>query len=155
MITTRPHLRQGAVAAIVVAGLMLVGVACGGSSSKTVTDAVTGNNECAKFSEKLDKAMSNTSSSSASGMDDLTTLYKDLDSMTSSVPSAIRGDWKVYVDFFKQYADAMKGVNLDNLMSDPAAMQRMTDAMSKLNDPKYQTAMNNLTAYFSSGCTTK
>ena len=164
--------RGGLFAGVVLTGLLLVATACGGgsksssssdsngSTATTVSSSSGGSSSggggsdasnCASLAKKFDEASAKMDSQTAAGMSDFTAIYKNLDALTSSVPSEIRGDWKVIVDQFKVYADAMNGIDMNNL-TDPATMQKLTDAMAKLDSSKFETAMNKIDAYFNKLC---
>ena len=167
--------KRAVLAALVVSGLMLVGTACGGSSSKSSDSASSSGSssettakssgggsggdsgKCAellKKSEALAAKMEATGSSAADSGDmsaGMSSMIKDLESFTSTVPSDIRGDWKTIVDAFKEYASALEGVNMNNL-TDPATMEKLTKAGAALDSAKVQKASDNLDAWTKKNC---
>jgi hypothetical protein len=151
------------------AGLMLVGAACSSSSDKSgdssngsepssVTTAKPGGgdsgacvdlfNKTEELSANLESSMSTASSSSFA---DLSAMMSSLDSFTSTVPSAIREDWKSLVSGLKDYADAMKGVDMNNL-TDPATQEKLTKAAASMDEVKFQTASDNIEAWVTANC---
>ena len=169
--------RGGVFAGVVLTGLLLVATACGGgsksssssdSNGSTATTASSSSGgsssggsgtaglsaSCLDLAKKFEDAAAKIESStnSTTGDTDWKSLVSTLDGMTSSMPSKVQGDWKIYVDAIKKIGEAMNGVNMSTLMSDPAAMQKFTDSMSALNDPKIETALNNIEAYFNQKC---
>jgi len=166
--------KRAVLAALVVSGLMLVGTACGGSSSKS-SDSASGSgsgsssastskssggsgsdsSKCAellKKSEALAAKMEASSSGDSADMSaNMNSMVKDLESFTSSVPSEIRGDWKTIVDAFKEYATALEGINMNNL-TDPATMEKLTKAGAALDSTKVQKASDNLDAWTKKNC---
>jgi hypothetical protein len=78
-------------------------------------------------------------------------MMSSLDSFTSTVPSAIRDDWKSLVSGLKEYADAMKGVDMNNLM-DPATQETFTKAAASMDDAKFQKASDNIEAWVTKNC---
>jgi hypothetical protein len=74
-----------------------------------------------------------------------------LDSFTSTVPSAIREDWKSLVSGLEEYADAMKGIDMNNL-TDPAMQEKLNAAVASMDDAKFQTASDNIEAWVATNC---
>lgn len=165
--------RGGTFATVVLAGLLLVATACGGgskssssssdsssSNGSTATTASSGSSGgssmagCLELASKFDEALSKATSSmtNSSGNVDWNGIASGLDSMTSSMPSKIRDDWKTYVEAVKKLATAMNGVDMSQMMSNPATAQKFADAMSTFDDAKYKTAVDNITAYFDQKC---
>jgi hypothetical protein len=91
------------------------------------------------------------SSAASSSSVDLSSMVSSLDSFTSTVPSAIREDWKSLVSGLKGYADAMKGVDMNNL-TDPATQEKLTKAAASMDDAKFQTASDNIEAWVTTNC---
>ena len=165
----RSTTKRAALAALLMAGLMLVGTACSGSSDKsgdssngsesssaTTAKAVEGDvNSCADLFNKTEELSANLessmSSASSSSSVDLSSMMSSLDSFTSTVPSAIREDWKALVSGLKDYADAMKGVDMNNL-TDPAIQEKLTAAAASMDDAKFQTASDNIEAWVTTNC---
>jgi hypothetical protein len=162
---------SAAFAAFLVAGLMVVGTACGGSSSKS-SDSSSGSsaespsttmakssgedsNGCAELfsqTEKLTASMDSLTTGATGDMSaNMNAVVKALESFTSDVPSAIRDDWKTIVSGVKEYATALDGVDFTNL-ADPTTMEKLTKAGAVLDDPKYQNASNNLEAWTQKNC---
>lgn len=164
--------KKGAVlASVLVAGLMLMGTACGGSSKSSDSASSSGDsssattakpssgggdsskcvelfNKTEELSAKMDAMDTSTSGDMAADMD---SAVKTLESFTSQVPSEIRDDWKTIVSGFKSYADALDGVNFNNL-TDPATMEKLTKAGAALDDPKMQKAYDNIEAWTNKNC---
>lgn len=160
------------IAGAVLAGLLVFGaVACGGGSSKsdsakdtTATTAGSSSggsggssggsdaSNCADLAKKFDEAAAKMDAvDTGNGTQNLSQVYKNLDALTSSVPSEIRNDWKVLVAQFKAYADAMNGVDMNNL-TDPATMEKLNKAMENIDSDKFQKAADNIDAYFNKLC---
>ncbi|GEM_PF-1309141 len=162
--------KSAALAALLMAGLMLVGTACGGSSSKSnesssssgssseATAKASGSggdagscsdlfNKSEELASKMDAAMANSNGVSS----DLSSMVSSLEAFTSSVPSAIRDDWKTIVSAFKSYVDATKGIDMNNL-TDPATIEKLTNAASSMDDAKFQKASENLDAWVAKNC---
>lgn len=170
MVTKR---KSAAFAAFLMAGLMVLGTACGGSSSKSSdssggasgeSSATTskssggggGNssscaelfNKTQELSEKMDAIDTGADGTSTAGLND---MVKALESFSSSVPSEIRDDWKTIVAGIKEYVNAMKGIDFNNL-TDPATMEKLTKATAAFEDSKYQKASDNLDAWTQKNC---
>ena len=163
--------RSAVLAAVLMAGLMLVGTACGGSSNKSDSASSSGSssesssattakssggdasscldlfNKTEELSTKMDAMMTDSTGSSS----DLSAMVSALDSFTSSVPSAIRDDWKTIVSGIKSYADAIKGVDMNNLMG-PATQDKLMKAAASMEDAKFQKASDNLDAWVAKNC---
>ena len=166
--------KSAAFAALLMAGLMLVGAACGGSSKKDDSASSSGSssesssattakssggsggdssscldlfNKTEELSAKMGSSMTGTSDPSA----DVSSMVSALDSFTSSVPSAIRDDWKTIVAAIKSYADAMKGIDMKNLM-DPATQEKLTKAAAAMDDAKFKKASDNIDAWVAKNC---
>lgn len=169
MVTSPPIRRAGAMSSLVLAGLLLVTACGGGSSSSSSTTVASGGSSattasggsgggslasCAELGQKFQKALSNATPtmSASSASVDWTALVASLESLTSSMPSGIRDDWRTYVDAVSRFADAVKGVDMATMMSDPAAMQKFTDAAQSLSDAKYEKAVANISDYFAAKC---
>src|SRR5665647_1197595 len=101
--------KRVSVLGLLMAGLLLFATACGGSSSKssdstsaTTTAAASSSGDasnCAELYAKFNtvgdsivNAMTGTG-----GSTDWNTVVSQLDSLTSSVPSQVRGDWQTLV----------------------------------------------------------
>ena len=95
----------------------------------------------------MEAAMSNSSGTAS----DMNAMVSSLESFTSSVPSAIRDDWKTIVAGIKSYADALKGVDMNNLM-DPATQDKLMKAAASMEDAKFQKASDNLDAWVAKNC---
>ena len=161
--------KRAAFAALLMAGLMLVGTACSGSSDKsggssngsesssaTTAKAAEGDaSSCADLFNKTEELSANLESSmstaSSSSFADLSSMMSSLDSFTSTVPSAIRDDWKSLVSGLKEYADAMKGVDM-NILMDPATQEKFTKAAASMDDAKFQKASDNIEAWVTQNC---
>ncbi|CAB4690023.1 unannotated protein [freshwater metagenome] len=161
--------KRAAFAALLMAGLMLVGAACSSSSDKSggssngseSSSATTAKPEggdsgaCVDLFNKTEELSANLESSVSSPAStssvDLSSMVSSLDSFTSTVPSAIREDWKSLVSGLKGYADAMKGVDMNNL-TDPATQEKLTKAAASMDDAKFQTASDNIEAWVTTNC---
>ena len=165
--------KGAALASVFVSALMLFGGACGGSSDKgsdtsgnsgdpsSVTTDKSGSNasSCAdlfnvseELSTRLDAmstAISEGTSNSISA--EMIAMAATLDSFTPSVPSDVRGDWKIIVAGFRTYADALQGVDFTNL-SDAATMEKLSAAAATMDDAKYAEASANLEAWITKNC---
>ena len=162
--------KSAAIAALLMAGLMLIGTACGGSSSKSNESSSSSGSSsettakpsggggdagsCADLfnkTEELSAKLEASTATSTGSVDDLGSMVSTLESFTSSVPSAIRDDWKTLVSGLKGYADAMEGVDMNNLM-DPATQDKVMKAAATMDDAKFQKASDNLDAWVAKNC---
>jgi len=164
--------KSASLAALLLAAFMVLGTACGGSSSNgsdssesssaesssastAMSNGGGGATNCLelfKMSEELATAMAGTVmgqtgdvSSSMSG------LAEALQSFSSNAPSEIREDWKILASGFTAYAEALEGVNFNNL-TDPATMDKLTKASEMIDDSKMQKASDNIEAWANKNC---
>lgn len=165
--------RRGAAAAVLFTALALV-AACGGGSSSS--DSSSGGSSsggssnvtsgggssggsggttasCIDLALKFQSAAAQvaTTGGGAGSTEDLNGLVKTFESVTSSLPESIRGDWKLYIEYLEGLSKAMGNLDMNNL-TDPSKMQAYTDALAKYDDPKYDKARDNINAYFDKQC---
>jgi len=165
--------RRGVAAAVLFAGLALV-AACGGGSSSS--DSSSGGSSsggssnvtsgggssggsggttasCIDLALKFQNAAAKASSSTGApgSTEDWNSLVRTFESVTSSLPESIRGDWKLYIEYLEGLSKAMGNLDMNNL-TDPSKLQAYTDALAKFDDPKYDKALDNITAYFDKQC---
>jgi len=164
--------KGGSLAALLVAGFMILGAACGGSSSNSsdssgstsaesssATTAVSsgggGVGDCAelfKMSEELATAMtSNGMGMTGDVSSSMSASAKALEAFSSQAPSEIRDDWKTLVAGFNAYAQALEGINFNNL-TDPATMEKLNKATEAIDDSKMQNASDNINAWIEKNC---
>lgn len=158
--------KRTVLAAVVVSALMFVATACGGSSntsengssseSTAVTTSASGGSgsvtsQCADLEKWADDLSSSMDQLNADDPTDLDSMVSQLETFTSKVPSDIKGDWKVIVDAFKDYAKALDGVDMAN-MTDPATITGMTEAAKSFESSQFLTASDNLEAWSTKNC---
>jgi hypothetical protein len=152
--------KHWAFSAFLIAGLMLVGAACGGSSSNSGsssdTSAKSGSgsdasacadlfNKTEELAAKLDALDTGEMSAGVSAM------VKSLESFSSSVPSEIRDDWKMVVSTIKTYTEAIAGIDFTNL-ADPNTAAKLDKAGSVMDDAKFEKASENLDQWTQKNC---
>jgi hypothetical protein len=154
--------KRAALSALLIAGIMLVGSACGSSSSNSGASSTTsakssgGNgsdasacadlfNKSEELAAKLDALDTGEMSAGVSSM------VKSLESFSSSVPSEIREDWKTIVATIKTYAEAIAGIDFNNL-ADPDTVAKLDKAGSAMDDAKFEKASENLDQWTQKNC---
>lgn len=99
--------------------------------------------------------------SSATGTGTSTKIdTKYFDDLVKNSPKEIKGDMQVFVDAMKGYIDALNKVGVDindpnsfsKIANDQAKLAQLQTALTKLDDPKFETATNNISAYFQKKC---
>lgn len=156
--------KRSSLAAAVVAGLMILGAACGGSSSKTDDASATSQasttsvapggataSQCADLETYAAEMSASMNSMATDGTTDLDAITSQLDGFSSKVPDALKADWQIVVESFKNYATSMNGVDMTNL-SDPATITKMSDAAKDFDSAKFQTAADDLEAWTTANC---
>jgi uncharacterized phage infection (PIP) family protein YhgE len=159
--------KRVSVLGLLMAGLLLFATACGGSSSKSSSSTTTANSSattasagsggdagnCTDLYTKFNTVGDNiiNAMTGTGGTTDWNTVISQLNALTSSVPSEVRGDWQTLVNGVTQLATALNGVNVAN-STDPAVAAQMTAAMSAFDSAAMSTAEANLNAYFKNLC---
>jgi hypothetical protein len=154
---------RAAFSAFLIAGVMLIGAACGGSSnnsgSSSDTSAKSGSGSdasaCADLFNKTEELAAKMDAADAGTADkmspDMSATLKSLESFASSVPSEIRDDWKTVIATIKTYAEAIAGIDYTNL-TDPTTAAKLAKAGSVMDDAKYQKASENLDQWTKKNC---
>lgn len=163
---------------IVVAGLLLLGTACGGSPSKssgssdTVASADSGSNA---------SSADNSNSSGSSGVSgdlgscmnsalawatlvleplgvmtgssqaDLAKMQADAASLRAQIPASIKDDFDTYVKAIQAFSDSLRGVDMSNIL-DPAVQAKLQKASDAMDTPAVKKASDNVEAYFTKNC---
>lgn len=157
--------KSSALAVVLMSSLMLCATACGSPSpsgdSSSATTSKSGSDAagCAdlfnmtdQLATKLESISTSMSSGSANGLStEMNAMVTTLDSFDSSMPGEIRDDWKTITAGLKAYADSIQGADLSNLR-DPAAMEKLTVAASKINNEKYESASDRIEAWATKNC---
>jgi hypothetical protein len=165
------------VAALLVVGLVLAAGACGGGSSSD--DAATGDAVQAESSSGGDSSSSGDINDLSDAMDalggdcmqaglayfalsmqalgasfgmsesDIADMEQSMDELKAEIPSEIEDDFNVFADALSEYASAMQGMNLGDLMSGSSEAE---DAAAILETPEVKEAQANIEAYFDENC---
>jgi hypothetical protein len=173
--------RTGAkVVGVLVAGLLVGATACGGSSKSdesSSSDKVTattagnsnGNSDLSQLGDDLNALKGKTGDCFAASLafaalaitplgfmggatqDQIDQLKSDTEELKAEVPSAVKDDFQTYADGIEQYANALKGVSLTDIMN-PETQQKMQDASKILDSPEMKAASDNIEKYFSETC---
>lgn len=154
--------KRAAFSALLIAGFMLIGAACGGSpsnsgsSSDTSAKSSGGNGSdasaCADLFNKSEDIAAKMDALDAGEMSaGVSSMVKSLESFSSSIPSEIRDDWKTIVATIKTYAEAIAGIDFTNL-SDPTTAAKLAKAGSAMDDAKFEKASENLDQWTQKNC---
>ena len=158
----RSNNKSAALVALLIAGIMLVGSACGTSSSNSGASSTTsakssgGNggdaSACADLFNKTEELAAKMDALVAGEMSaGVSSMVKSLESFSPSVPSEIREDWKTIVATIKTYAEAIAGIDFTNL-ADPTTAAKLAKAGSVMDDPKLEKASENLDQWTQKNC---
>ncbi len=171
--------RMGAKAAVVLIAALLVGAtACGGGSKKEESsgtgDAVTAttsvkssSGSSSSNSDMADAAnalggdcmkaglayfalsMSALGASFGASESDLAEMQSSIDELKGEIPSEIKADFTTYANALEEYANAMKGLSVGDIMSGNGDAQKAAD---KLETPEVKQAQANIDKYFEQTC---
>lgn len=78
-------------------------------------------------------------------------LRQDTEELKAEVPAAIKADFQTYADGIEEYANALKGVSLTDILN-PETQKKMEEAGKILDSPTMKTASDNIETYFSETC---
>ena len=105
--------------------------------------------ECAEFAglgAKLQSAF-------GGGSGDLDSASEVFDELADRVPEEIREDYRVLADNFKQFADALKDVDLTSGETpSPETLAKLQQAASSMDQPEIQQASENIEAWVQENC---
>ena len=169
------------VVGVLVAGLMIGATACGSSGSSdaadsekvTATVSDSGDGTASEDLKNLDDALGQLSGDagdclrtgmaffalslaplgfmSGASQEELDQLKADTEELAGDIPSEIKDDFDTYAAGIQAYADAMQGVNFEDIL-DPAVQQKLEDASAMLDTPEMQQASDNIEKYFDETC---
>jgi hypothetical protein len=80
---------------------------------------------------------------------DLAEMQTSISELKAEIPSAIQSDFTTYADALSEYANAMKGMDMSDLMNGSSQAE---DAAKILETPKVKEAQANIEAYFDKEC---
>jgi len=80
---------------------------------------------------------------------DLAEMESSISELKTEIPSAIEDDFNTYADALTQYANAMKGMDMGDLMSGSSQAE---EAAAILETPEVKQAQENIDAYFDKEC---
>lgn len=122
------------------------------NSSATTSGSSGGSN--ANWCDDVDKASDEISAkmdATGSEQQNPDEIIKDFRSISSKLPSEIRGDWNKFVDEFADYIKAVGSLDVNN-MTDPAVIERLEKAAQQFDSPENQALMTKLDNYFGEKC---
>ena len=169
------------VAAVLMAGLVLAAGACGGSKKdesstgdavkgtvETTTTTAASKTKSTDMSDALDQLGGSGDCLQAAGAyatiglsiltymggatpAQIAELQSQVDDLKGEIPSEIRDDFQVFADGIAEYASAMQGVDMSNIL-DSDVQDQMQKASDALDSPEMTKAQANIDAYFSENC---
>jgi hypothetical protein len=80
---------------------------------------------------------------------DLADMQSSISELKGEIPAAIQSDFNTYAAALSQYADAMKGMDMSDLMNGSSQAE---DAAKILETPEVKQAQANIEAYFDKEC---
>ena len=120
----------------------------GTETDATEDDGVLGG-ECAELAglgSKLQGAF-------GAGSGDIDSVSEVFDELAEHVPEEIRDDYQVLADNFKEFADALEGVDLSSGETpDAETLAKLQAAASSMDEPEVQQASENIEAWVAANC---
>ena len=105
--------------------------------------------ECAEFAglgAKLQGAF-------GSGSGDIESVSEVFDELAERVPEEIREDYQVLADNFKEFAEALEGVDLSSGETpDAETLAKLQEAATSMDQPEVQQASENIEAWVTANC---
>lgn len=105
--------------------------------------------ECAEFAglgAKLQSAF-------GSGSGDIESVSEVFDELAERVPEEIREDYQVLADNFKEFAEALEGVDLSSGETpDAETLAKLQEAATSMDQPEVQQASENIEAWVTANC---
>ncbi len=129
------------------------GTATDASDDATATDAAEDDGElggeCLKFAD-LGTKLQSAFGSGSGDIDDVSDVF---DELADRVPEEIRDDYQVLADNFKEFAEALEGVDLSSgATPDAETLAKLQQAASSMDQPEVRQASENIEAWVSENC---
>jgi len=84
---------------------------------------------------------------------DVDSASEVFDELADRVPEEIRDDYRVLADNFKQFADALEGVDLTSGETpSPETLAKLQEAAAAMDQPEIQQASDNIEAWVQENC---
>lgn len=87
------------------------------------------------------------------GEGDLGDVREQLSGRTFRVPAELEGPFEVVDEAYAQIEEALDGVNLNDAMTDPAAMERFEAAAEVFDTDEVRNALDEVSAFLEANCT--
>ncbi len=120
----------------------------GTATDATEDDGVLGG-ECAELAglgSKLQGAF-------GSGSGDIDSVSEVFDELAERVPEEIQDDYQVLADNFKEFAEALEGVDLaSGETPDAETLAKLQEAATSMDQPEVQQASQNIEAWVKANC---
>ena len=105
--------------------------------------------ECLKFAD-LGTKLQSAFGSGSGDIDDVSDVF---DELADRVPEEIRDDYQVLADNFKEFAEALEGVDLSSgATPDAETLAKLQQAASSMDQPEVRQASENIEAWVSENC---
>ena len=105
--------------------------------------------ECLQFADlgaKLQGAL-------GAGGGDIDSVSEVFDEIADRVPEEIRDDYQVLADNFKEFAEALEGVDLSSgATPDAETLAKLQEAAASMDQPEVQQASKNIEAWVAANC---
>jgi hypothetical protein len=155
--------------ALAVAGLLAAGAAAGCSSSSKTTSTSAGNSttttastgsgsgsnsgsgsgtvslaQCVSAAAAYTKAIASAGAAIGGNQSASSQLQNDINSISGTIPSSLKDDYKTVADAYTKYVNDLKGAGTD--------ASKLQAAGSDLNTSSVKTAAQHIGSYFSNHC---
>ena len=87
------------------------------------------------------------------GEGDLGDVREQLSGQTFRVPAELEEPFRVVDDAYAQIEESLDGVNLNDAMTDPAAMERFEEAAAVFDTDEVRNALEEVSAFLEANCT--
>lgn len=123
----------------------------GSGAINSLNDLTNGNlGDCLSVSAAYAKlVLEPLSFSGGATQEQIDQFEKDTQDVEAKIPSDLKDDFKTVADAYKDYADALKGIDLSNPGPD---MLKLQEAGAKLDSPDVKAAQANIQSYFDDNC---
>ena len=123
------------------------------SDDGTATDATEDDGELGGECAELAGLGSKLQGAFGSGSGDIDSVSEVFDELAERVPEEIRDDYQVLADNFKEFAEALEGVDLSSgATPDAETLAKLQEAATSMDQPEVQQASENIEAWVTANC---
>ena len=123
------------------------------SDDGTATDATEDDGELGGECAELAGLGSKLQGAFGSGSGDIDSVSEVFDELAERVPEEIRDDYQVLADNFKEFAEALEGVDLSSgATPDAETLAKLQEAATSMDQPEVQQASQNIEAWVKANC---